>query len=911
MLQQTAIESEVFARFLRCEVEADLHSRGVVGANREFGNWQRQCRDKYKQAASVALRSRYQDGQVHVGTPAPSAIKAKRWRLIIDCIAESSEARVRLDAVELAHKTDRTGFSLYYPIRLVPSEKVASSDKVLLAFDALALSRITGVVPSFGRIIYGSRFTTTVVLLAKLIPQVRAAIAKIAALRSRTEPSTPVLNKHCAECEFQSRCRSELVKKDDLSLLTTLNQRERKAWNNKGIFTVTQLSYAFRAPKRAARRAATPLKHDPALKALAVRKAQIHVLGAPRWSEIDHPVYFDVEGVPDREFYYLVGLRHKVGGRDVQHSFWADDPKDECEMWASCLHTLGEIHDPRLVHYGHYETLFLKRMRARYPDISASSDLADHLASSALNLVSITYAQIYFPTYSNTLKEIGRFLGFQRSSGGASGLNALMWRSEWERSRDQAVKHQLITYNAEDCEAVERVAEAIACVCCEQQTNADEPLLRVKVDELAPEHPRRFGPINFAVPEFEQINAASYWDYQRTKVYVRTSDRLRRASRAHSRDTGSAVRANKEVQVEARPARCARCGGSVLYKHSRFTHTVYDLRFSRTGIRRWIVLYRFNRYICWNCKACFKERARQSKYGRELQAYAAYQLIELRISQHALARHLQTIFGLPLSRMSVNGMKSRLAETYAATYSTILQRIAAGDLVHADETKVKIEGADRYVWVFTNMEDVAYVYSETREAVAVQEVLRDFRGVLVSDFYAAYDGLPCKHQKCLIHLIRDLNDEVRKHPFNDEMTEIGQAFGALLRPIVETIDRFGLKAHYLRKHKKAVARFYNVLIARNYVTEAAIGYRKRFVKHFDRLFTFLDQDGVPWNNNNAEHAIKALARLRNTIGPKSTPKGLSEYLVLLSISETCKYKDLSFLSFLRSGELDIDKFSKL
>jgi hypothetical protein len=143
------------------------------------------------------------------------------------------------------------------------------------------------------------------------------------------------------------------------------------------------------------------------------------------------------------------------------------------------------------------------------------------------------------------------------------------------------------------------------------------------------------------------------------------------------------------------------------------------------------------------------------------------------------------------------------------------------------------------------------------------------------------------------------------------MTEIGQAFGALLRPIIETIDRFGLKAHYLRKHKKAVARFYNVLIARNYVTEAAIGYRKRFAKHFDRLFTFLDQDGVPWNNNNAEHAIKALARLRNTIGPKSTPKGLSEYLVLLSISETCKYKGLSFLSFLRSGELDIDKFSKL
>jgi hypothetical protein len=152
---------------------------------------------------------------------------------------------------------------------------------------------------------------------------------------------------------------------------------------------------------------------------------------------------------------------------------------------------------------------------------------------------------------------------------------------------------------------------------------------------------------------------------------------------------------------------------------------------------------------------------------------------------------------------------------------------------------------------------------------------------------------------------------VRKHPFNDEIRGIAQTFGALLRPIVETIDRFGLKSYHLRKHKKAVTRFYKALNGRDYQTEVAIGYRKRFVKYFDRLFIFLDQDGVPWNNNNAEHAIKALARLRNTFGSNSTPKGLSEYLVLLSLSETCKYRGVSFLSFLRSGKLDIDSFSKV
>lgn len=71
-------------------------------------------------------------------------------------------------------------------------------------------------------------------------------------------------------------------------------------------------------------------------------------------------------------------------------------------------------------------------------------------------------------------------------------------------------------------------------------------------------------------------------------------------------------------------------------------------------------------------------------------------------------------------------------------------------------SKVSVDGNEGYVWVFTSLEDVAFVYSETREASTVRDVLRTFRGVLVSDFYAAYDSLGCAQQKCLIHLMRKL-----------------------------------------------------------------------------------------------------------------------------------------------------------
>jgi len=76
-------------------------------------------------------------------------------------------------------------------------------------------------------------------------------------------------------------------------------------------------------------------------------------------------------------------------------------------------------------------------------------------------------------------------------------------------------------------------------------------------------------------------------------------------------------------------------------------------------------------------------------------------------------------------------------------------------------------------------------------------VLKDFNGVLVSDFYAAYDSLNCAQQKCLIHLIRDLNEDLYKEPFNEEFKELVGDVAALVRPMIETVDKFGLKALFL------------------------------------------------------------------------------------------------------------------
>ena len=168
----------------------------------------------------------------------------------------------------------------------------------------------------------------------------------------------------------------------------------------------------------------------------------------------------------------------------------------------------------------------------------------------------------------------------------------------------------------------------------------------------------------------------------------------------------------------------------------------------------------------------------------------------------------------------------------------------AGHLIHADETRVKLRETTGYVWVFANMDSVIYLYRPTREGRSGM-ILAGFNGVLVSDFYSAYDSLPCPQQKCLVHLMWDINADLLKNPFDEELKLLGRVLGELLRTVISTVDRFGLKARYLRKHLKDVEVFFGTV--ENGVRSSAIAehYRDRLLKYRGRLFTFSITTGFP------------------------------------------------------------------
>jgi Transposase IS66 family len=291
------------------------------------------------------------------------------------------------------------------------------------------------------------------------------------------------------------------------------------------------------------------------------------------------------------------------------------------------------------------------------------------------------------------------------------------------------------------------------------------------------------------------------------------------------------------------PEGCPECQTTKIFKRTTMSTVVYDLKFGRTSMKRWIVKYVFHRDACGQCGAIFYSPQRPwpgEEYGPNILSYIIHQIIDSHVSQNVVTKNLNLFFNFRLERNIVKRQKARGAEIYKGTDEGILKKIVNGNLIHADETKVSIEGEEAFVWVFTNMEEVAYLYTETREGDFLQELLRDFKGVLVSDFYAAYDVMNCSQQKCLIHLMRELNNDLRKYPFNEELKELVQYFAILLKPVIETIDKSGLKSHFLRKHKLVVELFYKDLSNKNYESEIAIKYKKRFEKYHDKLFTFLD-----------------------------------------------------------------------
>jgi hypothetical protein len=316
---------------------------------------------------------------------------------------------------------------------------------------------------------------------------------------------------------------------------------------------------------------------------------------------------------------------------------------------------------------------------------------------------------------------------------------------------------------------------------------------------------------------------------------------------------------------------------------------------------------------CRKCRQCYippalSKHFRTRLYGHGLKAWIVYQRIAHRLPYENIAELLEEQFKHKMSERSVPNFISDLSHYYVETEEIIFQGLLKSPFIHVDETPINFQGITRCGWVFTDGKYVVFKLRETREATIVHDYLADYDGILISDFYPGYDSVTCRQQKCWVHLIRDLNDDLWAAPFDAEFETFVLEVRNLIIPIMEAVQKYGLKQRNLNKFKKPVDKFFkNVVIDKRYKSELTVKYQKRFIRYRQSLFTFLEQDGIPWHNNTAENAIRHFA-IQRDMSRSLSEDSVRCYLVLLGIRQTCRFQGKSFFKFLLSGETDLDKF---
>ncbi len=856
-------------------------------------------------------RTRYLEkfSQSHPDAKQYAAKDFKKHEFLLNATLKSAQLEAYCAALTKVNSNDpKNRRNSYEPTIVASTYSVTPEQKTELLFVGLVLERIQKQLPAVGRIVTMDEKVHQV-KLEKGYKGVKAYLKTLEAWCSTQPNEAPalILNKHCPSCQFRDICREQAEKEDNLSLLDRMTPKAIQQYNKRGIFTVQQLSYLFRPRrKRKKRKSPEPVKHSLELQALAIREKKIYIQEMPELVRQPVELFLDIEGIPDQRFHYLMGLLICEGESCTQYSFWADTSEDEETIWKQLLAKINEYPGVPIYHYGSYEAKAIGELTKRY-----TTD-AEKVEECLINVNSYIYGKIYFPTFSNRLKEIGSLIGALSASAISSGLQSLVWRYKWEEAKSSVQKEDLLTYNDRDCNSLKVLVDKVSEILSQNHASPGIDFADQK-QRLSTETGEK---IHY---HLELILKSSHADYDRNKIAFRKDsndapDRKRGGQKGHKGFVRKAPsRVNKIIEVPSVKS-CKKCGQDLHQdKQKPIKVTVIDLRFTKSGCKKIIYLNKSFKSYCESCKIytvpdIFSKGSGSYIFGHGFRSWAVYQRISLRLSYRQIAQNSVEMFSEPIGLNSINNFLRYFSDEYSDSEKMLLEKALSSPFIHVDETPINIQGINQYVWTFTDGEHVIFKLTSTRESSIVHEILCEYSGILISDFYGGYDSVSCKQQKCWVHLLRDINDDLWKNPFDIEYENFVLKIKELILPIFEAIDRYGLKKRHLNKFNREIDRFYKSNItSKIYHSELVNKYQKRLERYQESLFTFLKYDSIPWHNNTAERALRHIA-IQKKISGSFFESGATSYLTLLGIMQTCRFQEKSFLKFLVSGEKNVDAF---
>jgi len=214
-------------------------------------------------------------------------------------------------------------------------------------------------------------------------------------------------------------------------------------------------------------------------------------------------------------------------------------------------------------------------------------------------------------------------------------------------------------------------------------------------------------------------------------------------------------------------------------------------------------------------------------------------------------------------------------------------------VLFADETGWRVDGKTHWLWCFTTRDLTYYMIDRSRGSPALLKFfIEEFSGTLVTDFWGAYNAVECAlRQTCLVHLLRDL-EHVDKYK---RPGEHWPAFAKKLRRLVGDAIRLWrqqdeLTAQQYQSRRDRLHKRLAELIDAPWEDKQAKRLVKRLRRHRDDLFTFVDQPGVPFDNNHAERIIRPAVIIRKNSYGNRSQRGADCQAVLMSVFRTLKQR---------------------
>jgi transposase len=288
----------------------------------------------------------------------------------------------------------------------------------------------------------------------------------------------------------------------------------------------------------------------------------------------------------------------------------------------------------------------------------------------------------------------------------------------------------------------------------------------------------------------------------------------------------------------------------------------------------------------------------QRRFGTRLMTLIGYMTESLRLPYNTIQSYLKTIHGVEISEGAIAALRCELAAQLKPVADGLKAQIRGSAIVHADETGWRENGQNGYVWVFSTPGEQGmryYIYATSRGRHVVEGVLgEEFQGVLGSDFYGAYNVYTGRHQRCWVHLLRDLHDLKEEHAQDDAV----QSWAQELRALYDRAQAFVKAESHGQEEKEKLyvtlcseVERLGLLYARAKHPCRALA--KRVLRHQDELFQFVLVAGLAADNNLAERSLRPLVVVRKISGGTRSPQGSQTRMILASVFATLKARGLN------------------